>query len=276
MEQYYTLIKIVTVVLLAVIANFILRKLIKLIMTKYAKKISADATSFSFLKNSAGFILFIVVSVYIVQQVPSLKHIGTALFAGAGILAAIVGFAAQKAFGNIVSGIFIIIFRPFRVGDIIAIGNLYKGVVEEITLRHIVIRDYENRRIIIPNGIISEETIVNSSISDVKIKKHIEFRIDFNSDVDLAMEILKRETENHSLTLDMRTPEQIEKGSPKVMVRLITIEEYAYRIRAWVWTNNNDDAFTISCDLNECIPKLFKAQNISIPYPHQTLIINPQ
>ena len=274
MEQYYTEIKILIVVAVAIVVNFIIRKVIKLIMSKHAKKISADATSFSFLKNSAGFIIFTVVAIYIVQQVPGLKSIGTALFAGAGILAAIVGFAAQKAFGNIVSGIFIIIFRPFRVGDIIAIGNLYKGVVEEITLRHIVIRDYENRRIIIPNGIISEETIVNSSISDIKIKKHIEFRIDFGSDVDLAMDILREQAENHSLTLDMRTPEQVEKESPKVMVRIIAVEEYAYRIRAWVWANNNDDAFTISCDLNHSIPKLFKENNISIPYPHQKLIIN--
>ncbi|WP_430933907.1 mechanosensitive ion channel family protein [Saccharicrinis sp. 156] len=276
MEEYYTLIKIGIVVLAALIINLILRRVIKLLTTKYAKRVSADATSFSFLKNSVGFIIFSVVIIYIIQYIPGLKNIGTALFAGAGIFAAIVGFAAQKAFGNIISGIFILIFRPFRVGDTVYIGNIYRGIVEEITLRHIVIRDYENRRIIIPNGIISEETIVNSSISDISIKKHIEFRIDFNSDIDKALEILKEEAEKHPLTVDARTAEQIEKGSPKVMVRIVTIEEYAYRLRAWVWAKDNDDAFIISCDLNYSIPKLFRENGISIPYPHQEVIIKKQ
>ncbi len=273
MEEYQTLIRISIVIISAVIINFILQKIIKRITTRYTKRISADATSFSFLKNSLGFIIFSIVTIYIVQQIPGLRNIGTALFAGAGIFAAIVGFAAQKAFGNIISGIFILIFRPFRVADIVYIGNLYRGTVEEITLRHIVIRDYENRRIIIPNGIISEETIVNSSISDIKIKKHIEFRIDFDSDIDKAMDILRNEAEKHELALDNRTEEQIANGTPKVMVRIIRIEDYAYRIRAYVWTKDNDDAFVIACDLNLSIPKLYKQHGISIPYPHQKVIL---
>ena len=102
-----------------------------------------------------------------------MKSLGTALFAGAGILAVIVGFASQKAFANIISGIFILISKPFKMSDIIEFTDGKKGVVEEITLRHTIIKDYENRRIIIPNSIISEETIINSNIQDEKIRKHI-------------------------------------------------------------------------------------------------------
>ncbi|WP_430816301.1 mechanosensitive ion channel family protein [Carboxylicivirga sp. RSCT41] len=243
-------------------------------MTKFAKKVSADATSFSFLKNSAGFIIFTAVAIYVIQQIPGLNNIKTALFASAGIFAAIIGFAAQKAFANIIGGIFILIFRPFRVGDVIYIGVQYKGIVEEITLRHIIIRDYENRRIIIPNGIISDETIVNSSISDAKIKKHIEFNIDFNSDIDKAISIIREEAEKHPLTLDNRSDEQIEKGSPKVLVRAIAILEFSVKIRAYVWAQNNDDAFIISCDLIQIIMSRFKEEDIVIPYPYRNVVIN--
>ena len=83
----------------------------------------------------------------------------------------------------------ILVFRPFRVNDVIEIGTGTKGVVEEITLRHTIIRNYENRRIIIPNAIISEETIVNSNLIEEKIKKHIEFGISYESNVDLAKKI---------------------------------------------------------------------------------------
>ncbi|MCU4155496.1 mechanosensitive ion channel [Carboxylicivirga sp. A043] len=243
-------------------------------MTRFAKKVSADATSFSFLKNSAGFIIFTAVAIYVIQQIPGLNNIKTALFASAGIFAAIIGFAAQKAFANIIGGIFILVFRPFRVGDVIYIGVQYRGIVEEITLRHIMIRDYENRRIIIPNGIISDETIVNSSISDAKIKKHIEFNIDFNSDIEKAMSIIREEAEKHSLTLDNRSDEQKEKGSPKVLVRAIAILEFSVKLRAYVWAQNNDDAFVISCDLIQVIMSRFKQEGIVIPYPYRNVVMN--
>ena len=60
-------------------------------------------------------------------------------------MVAIIGFASQKAFSNIISGIFILIFKPFRVKDTIEFLDSTKGVVEEITLRHTIIRNYENR-----------------------------------------------------------------------------------------------------------------------------------
>jgi len=266
--------KIAIAIISAFVINLIVRKLIKFFMTRFAKKVSADATSFSFLKNSAGFIIFTIVAFYIIQQIPGLDNIKTALFASAGIFAAIIGFAAQKAFANIIGGIFILVFRPFRVGDVIYIGIQYKGIVEEITLRHIIIRDYENRRIIIPNGIISDETIVNSSISDTKIKKHIEFNIDFNSDLEKAIGIIKEEAEKHPLTLDNRSEEQKENDSPKVLVRAISILEFSVKLRAYVWAQNNDDAFVISCDLIQIIMSRFKQEGIVIPYPYRNVVIN--
>ncbi|WP_430812705.1 MULTISPECIES: mechanosensitive ion channel family protein [unclassified Carboxylicivirga] len=273
MDAYIFIINIIAALVVAFILNLVLQRLIKMYMTRFVKRVSADATSFSFLKNSVGFIIWSMAFIYILHYIPGLSEVKTAVFASAGIFAAIIGFAAQKAFANIVGGIFILIFRPFRVGDIIFIGVDYRGVVEEITLRHIVIRNYENRRIIIPNGIISDETIVNSSIADLRIKKHIEFSIGFDADVARAKEILREEAEKHPLTLDVRKPEDIEKGSPKVTVRTIALMEYAIKIRAYVWAKDSDDAFLISCDLNDIILRRFKQEGISIPYPHHNVII---
>jgi len=276
MEEYGVAIKITLVLIIAFLLNFLLRKIIKLYLKKFAKRVSADPTSFSFLKNSVGFIIFCSVATYIVQHIPGLSNVKATLFASAGILAAIIGFAAQKAFSNIIGGIFILIFRPFRVGDVIYIGNEFRGIVEEITLRHIIICNYENRRIIIPNSIISDETIVNSSISDTRIKKFIELNVDFNSDIDKAMAILQEEAEKHHLTLDNRTEEQIEEEVPKVVVRTVEILEYAVRIRANVWAKDNSDAFVISCDINRTIIKRFKQEGIVIPYPYRNVLLKKE
>lgn len=254
------------------VLSFIIRKILSLFIKKQSKKVNVDPTNFSFLKNSISFILYTLGLIAIFYITPQLKSVSKALFAGAGILAAIIGFASQKAFSNIISGIFILIFRPFRVTDVIEVGATSKGVVEEITLRHTIIRNYENRRIIIPNSIISEETIVNSHIIEEKIKKFIEFDVSYESDLDMAKQIIREEAEKHPLLLDNRSENEINDGKPKVVIRVISLAEFSVKIRAYVWAKNNDDAFIINCDMNESVKKRFDNEGIEIPYPHRTIV----
>ncbi len=268
--QYW--IKILIIVVSVYVLSFIVRRIIGLMVTRQSTKINVDPTNFSFLKNSISFLIFATGLIAIFYITPSLRNVSKALFAGAGIIAAVIGFASQKAFSNIISGLFILVFRPFRVNDVIEIGTGTKGVVEEITLRHTIIRNYENRRIIIPNAIISEETIVNSNLIEEKIKKHIEFGISYESNVDLAKKIIQEEAENHPLLLDNRTEEEIAEGKPIVQIRVVQLGDFSVTIRAYVWANCNADAFEINCDLNESVKKRFDAEGIEIPYPHHTIV----
>ncbi len=265
-------ITVASIIIGAYLLTIVLRKLINLFVNRRSKIMNIDPTNFSFLKNSISFVIFTIGFIVIFYITPALKSMGTALFAGAGILAAILGFASQKAFSNIISGIFILIFKPFRVYDTIEISGEHKGIVEEITLRHIVIRNYENRRIIIPNSIISEETIVNSNLIDTRIKKFVEFQISYDSDIDLAKSIIFEEAKKHPLFLDTRSDEDKLNGVPTVILRVIRLGEYSVTIRAYVWAINNDDAFIIHCDLNESVKKRFDAEGIEIPFPHHTIV----
>lgn len=265
--------KVLVVVTGVYLFAFVIRKIMGLMIKRQSLKVNVDPTNFSFIKNSISFITYTVGLVIIFNITPALSQFSSAIFAGAGILAAIIGFASQKAFSNIIGGIFILIFRPFRVMDTIELGNGNRGVVEEITLRHTIIRNYENRRIIIPNAIISDETIVNSNLIDEKVKKFIEFGVSYTSNIDLAKEIIRNEASNHHLAIDNRTKEELENGTPKVVVRVINLGEYSITIRAYVWAKSSDDAFVIDCDLNELIKKRFDSEGIEIPYPYQSLII---
>lgn len=176
------------------------------------------------------------------------------LFAGAGILAAIVGFASQAAFSNIVSGIFIVIFKPFRVGDIVRVGTLNMGTIEDITLRHTVIKDFENRRLVIPNAVISSETIHNANLIEDSINNHIFFDISYDSDIDLATRIIQEEAEKHHFS---GTKEQKKKSKryPKVIVRLLEFTDSSQRLRAQVWTDDPIEGFELKCDIHRTIKK---------------------
>ena len=230
-----------------------------------------DATRYKFLKNALRFIVVMITLGAIIYVIPSIKHMAVTLFAGAGILVAILGLATQRAFSNIISGIFIVSFKPFRVGDMIKIGDIYTGTVEDITLRHTVILTFENRRVIVPNSIISEETIVNSSIEDEATCQFVETRISYESDLDHAMALMQQESEAHPSCMDRRTPEELEQGVPRVVVRVIKLEESHILLRAYVWAAEPVTARVMQFDLLRSIKLRFDREGIIIPYPQRTI-----
>lgn len=262
--------------LAVLLVAFIILKVLRAILNRYIKKSSSDLqvdpTQYKFLNNALGFIIYVAALSVIFMVIPQLRTVGVTIFAGAGIFAAIIGFASQAAFSNIVSGIFIVIFKPFRVGDIVKISNLYSGTVEDITLRHTVIRDFENKRLIIPNAVISSETIHNYNIIDDKVRNHIFYGISYDSDVDLAMKIISDEAKSHDNFVDNRTPEEKEKGDPAVIIRLVELGESSVNLRAQVWSNDPMSGFELKCDINKSIKARFDSEGIEIPFPHRTLV----
>src|SRR6478736_4331549 len=188
-------------VAIVLIVTFVISLLLRFLTGRFfrgaARKLKVDPTRYNFFKNAVDFILFFVAIVIIFRSIPSLRTYGTTLLTGAGILAAIVGFASQSAFSNIVSGIFLVIFKPFSVGDRIRIGQLYTGDVEDITLRHTVIKDFENRRIVMPNTVISNETIINSTLTEEIICIFLELNISFDSSINTAIAIIQEEAVKH-------------------------------------------------------------------------------
>ena len=263
---------IVASLLIAFIASFIIRKVITIFNKRYSKKLNVDSTNLSFLKNSVSFIFYTAAAIYIFYNIPFLHSLGTALFAGAGIAALVIGFAAQKAVSNIISGIFILIFKPFSVGDTIEIGEKRKGIVEEITLRHIMIRDYENRRILIPNSIISDATIINSSIIEEKIRQFVEFGISYDSDIDTASKIIREEAEKHPNYIDNRTKAEKDNNKLSVIIRSTSLNDFSVTLKAYIWVENNDSGFILKCDLLKSVKERFEKEGIEIPFPYRTIV----
>ncbi len=270
--SYYVTLILISFAVVTLIST-ILRRFLDVLIRRKSKDLHADPTNFIFIKNSISFILYAITIFWIIHKIPYFQSLGAALFAGAGVLAAVVGLASQKAFSNIIGGLFILIFKPFRVGDIIEIANSRRGVVEEITLRHTVIKDYESRRIVIPNSQISDETIVNSSITDEKIRKHIEIGISYDSDINLAIEILKDEISTHPLVIDNRDAIQKANKNEIVDVKVISLADSAVILRANAWTNNIEDAFQLQCAILRSIKERFDKEGVEIPYPHRTVVV---
>ena len=269
--EYKRLALILGILIFAFVFNRLVLWLMNRSFTNASEKLKVDPTRYRFFKNAVSLIIGLVAIAAVIYLVPKLRALAIALFAGAGVFLAILGFAAQQAFSNIISGIFIVIFRPFRVGDLIRIGSDYYGTIEDITLRHTVITNFENRRIIIPNSVISSETLVNSSIGDEKICEFIVFGISYESNIDQAMDIMREQAEKHPLCIDNRTDQDKAEGLPVVQVFTIGFGDSSVNLRATVWSSNPLQAREMHFDLNKSIKERFDQEGIEIPYPHRTV-----
>lgn len=265
------LIMVTTILLGAVILSRISRWLINKTF-ETTDKLKVDPTRYKFFKNAVSIIIWLFAFATIILLIPRLRALAITLFAGAGILVAIIGLAAQQAFANVISGIFIIVSKPFRVGDLIKVGNLDYGTVEDITLRHTIINSFQNKRIVIPNAVINSETIVNDNIEDVRVCRWIDIGISYDSDVELASRILQEESMKHPLCIDVRTKKEKEENIPQVNVRLVSFGDFSVNLRAFVWTNDAFTAAEMHSDINKAIKKRFEAEGIEIPFPYRTVV----
>jgi len=266
----YAIIIVVTTILAAVTSKLLRAVLDKFIHTS-SKVMNVDETNYNFFKNAITFFVYSIAVLIIFNSIPALKDFGVTMLASAGILAAILGFASQEAFSNIISGVFIVLFKPFRVGDNIKI-NENGGIIEDITLRHTIIRNFENRRLIIPNSVINSAIILNSTISDPKICNFLEMGISYDSNIDKAMEIIVEEALKHPNFYDNRTKEEIAANSSPVLVRVLGYGDSAINLRAYIWSKDSGEGFQLKCDLYKSIKTRFDDEEIEIPFPYRTIV----
>ncbi|WP_347372761.1 mechanosensitive ion channel family protein [Aequorivita sp. Q41] len=235
-----------------------------------------DPTSFKFLRYIAVFGIYITGILFALLAFPSLEGIAKTALGGAGVIALIAGVASQEALSNLVGGVFIISFKPFIIGDIIKVTDTMVGTVVDITLRHTVIRNFENKMIVIPNAIINKEKLVNYNLGELKICERIEIGVAYDSNIDLAKKIMQEEAQKHPLILDNRSPTDILNGNPVVRVSVTSLNDSSVTIRAWAWARNYSEAFDMRCELLEAIKKRFDNEGIEIPFPYRTVVLKKE
>lgn len=223
-----------------------------------------DETKINFLKNTIQTSVYLLAIVIIFNSIPSLRSVGVTLFASASLITLIVGFASQQAFSNIVSGVFIIFFKPFRIGDYIKVDNNVQGKVENITARHTVLIGDDNSRIVIPNTTLSSATIINQTMIDKHAKTIIYINIPFQTDIDKAMNIMRNEAMSHQHFIDFRSHEERLADSNSVDIVIDDLKEKTVRLKMTVWADDNEKSNRMKYDLYKNIVQHFEKENIQI------------
>ncbi len=256
--------------------SWILSRLIRFLLVKYINRKNKEhqysITRLKFVKNSVKFFLGIIALLVIIFTVPIFRSKAAIIFSGAGILAAIIGFAAQAAVSNLIAGAFIVLFKPFRVGDFIKLDDLRLGIVEDITLRHTVINTFENKRLIIPNSLISTESIFNHTIDDTYVQSFNNIMVGLYADIDKVKQIITEEASKLTYIIDNRTPQDIANNVAKIRIRVKEINENGIYLRAFIWVSDPYEEFRVKSDLLEAVHKRFLQEHIDLPVPKREII----
>lgn len=185
------------------------------------------------------------------------------LLGAAGVLTIAIGFASQTSASNLISGFFLIIERPFVVGDIISVGdsNVLRGEVLEIDLLSTRIRTFANLMIRIPNETLVKSHIVNHSYFPVR-------RVDFHVGVAYGTDLNKVETVLRALASNH--PLCLEEPHPVFLFHAFGDSAVNVELQVWTMTENMQ---AVKNELGRQIKERFEKEGIEIPFPTRTLIM---
>ena len=216
-----------------------------------------DNTLFNFLGSLARYIVLAFVIIAVLNRFGVETTSIVALLGAAGLA---VGLALQGAMSNLAAGVMLMVFRPYKVGDFIdAAGNF--GNVEEISLFTTVLRTFDHQQIIIPNGKIWGEQIVNHSHHPIR-GVELTFGVSYDTDIDKARDVIKKVFADHPLILD--DPE------PVVVVSTLNDSSVDFAVRPFV---KGEHWFDVRFTVPEMVKKALDDAGIEIPFPHQKVIL---
>jgi small conductance mechanosensitive channel len=183
------------------------------------------------------------------------------LLAGLGVAGFVIGFALQDTLGNFASGMMILLYRPFDVGDVVEIGGVF-GKVNAMSMVNTTMLTLDNQTLILPNTKIWQDVIKNVT-AQTKRRVDLIFGISYTDDIPKAEGILRGILDEHELILD----------EPESMVRLHELADSSvnFVVRPWVKT---DDYWDVYWDVTREVKLRFDREGISIPFPQRDVHIH--
>ena len=245
-------IEIAIAIAIFVIGKFIARTISNLLQ-KALQRSGTDAMLVSFLGNIAYGVLLVAV---ILAAIDSLGVNVTSLMAILGAAGLAVGLALKDSLSNFASGVMIIIFRPFNIGDFVTAGGS-SGVVDDIGLFCTQMHTGDNQRIIVPNSAIMGSTIINTNAMSTR-RIDLVIGIGYDDNIGQARDIIMAIIESDERIL--KDPE------PGVVVGELGESSVNLNVRPWV---NSGDYWSVRPDLLENIKVKLDEAGISIPFPQQ-------
>lgn len=205
-------------------------------------------------------IAFIFLAVLIGLSAVGLDFTLLSVFGGA--LGVGLGFGLQRIASNYVSGFILLLDNSIKIGDIITVNELHYGIIADLRTRYMVLKKLDGTEVIVPNEMLITNTVINHSFLDRNTRVLIEVQVAYESDLELVMKLLIQAAEKEPRVL--MTPE------PTSAINAFADSGVNMTLSVWIADPENGQLVLKSQILLE-IWKLFKANNISIPFPQREI-----
>lgn len=247
--------------LLSILVLVIGRIFIKALM-KRIRKSKAMGKSEPMVKKFVEAFVSIALNISLVVLLVAIMGVPMAsIVAVIGSIGVAISLAVQGTLSNLASGLMILVFKPFRLGDYIESGD-YSGTVTDMGVFYTTLTSPDNKTIVIPNSSLTTSTLVNYSTKDTR-RLDIQFNVEYGSDIDKIKQIINGVIANHSEILTDNAP----------FIRLTELRDSSLCITMRVWCNSGD-FWTLKFNLMEEIMQEFGKEGINVPYNRMTVTIN--
>jgi len=201
------------------------------------------------------------------------EQIARSLLGSTAVVAAVVGLAANDVIKNMFAGLEISIYKPFDVGSRIMLDDGTVGIVEKLTLRHVVLKLIDTTRVIIPNSKANSASIINYSYAEhVPRSFDVRYPIGYDSDLDKAKEIIRKTICECPLTLNRDKYTITDPNSKSVY--FLEIQESALLLGATVYYPHELRTEVVKDEVNTAVFKALKENKIEIPYNYVNVVMN--
>ena len=261
------LLLILVIAALYILLTFLILKANKAIFKRIEKK-KGNSITLQFLQKAVA---LAIIAVFVVLPLGG-REIARSLLGSTAVLAVIVGLAANEVLKDMFAGLEISLYKPFDVGSRIMLEDGRAGIVEKLTLRHVVLKLIDTTRIIIPNSKANQLMIVNYSYEDyVPRSFDVRFAIGYDADIDKAKEIIRNTICDCPLTLNKDRYKEDDPNSRAVY--LLEIKESAIILGATVYYPHEIRTEVAKDEINTRVFKALKENGIEIPYNYMNLIV---
>lgn len=250
-------VKLIVGLIILLIGWKVINKVVK-VMNSFMRKKNVDLTLSSFLDSFVSIILKIILVISIIEYVGGQATSLAAILGSAGLA---IGLALQGSLSNFAGGVIILFLRPFKVGDYID-GAGQSGTVEKIGIFYTYLLTPDNKQILIPNGNLSNGTVMNYSAKDTR-RVDLTFSVGYEQDILRVKKVLEEIVATEPLVLKQ----------PEHFIALSQHGDSTINFAVRVWCNTAD-YWTIYFNLLERVKVKFDEEDISIPFPQMELHIN--
>ncbi len=252
--------KLVGAVLTLVIGFWIIGRITHMVQRGMEKR-NFDATIRPFL----GSLISVGLKVLLLFSVAGMFGVETTSFVALfGALAFAIGMALQGSLAHFASGVLLLIFKPYKVGDLVEIGGGQTGTVVGIQVFNTILKTLDNKRIIVPNSVVTSNVITNIS-GQGQMGVDMTFGIGYGDDIDKAREVIQRVAKACPYVLE----------EPETLVKVVELGNSSvnFLVRPWI---NSSDYWPTYFYMQEHVKKEFDKAGVSIPFPQMDIHLGQQ